>query len=283
MFGQNDDTDEDLTSRVTFDAVAGVEYQIAVDGFDNAEGAIELHVNSTRPVVSVVASAATAAERGFVEGSFTLTRIGSPESPLSVKYSITGTATNGLDFAQLSGVAQFPAGAASVALPVRPLPDTLAEGPETVVLTLVGDAGYNVATARTDTVTIDDQPIDAWRFATFGGDVPGGMDLDDFDGDGICNLEEYALNLDARTAEFPKPPVILRETVAGTEYLTLIFLKSSDRPDVSIRVEKSEDGIQTWAPLSDEVVGVSGSDEMHRARVPLDGGSKMLRLRITRP
>lgn len=40
----NDDSSNDETSRVSFQAVAGVEYEIAVDGYRGAQGNIQLHI-----------------------------------------------------------------------------------------------------------------------------------------------------------------------------------------------------------------------------------------------
>ena len=71
-------------------------------------------------------------------------------------YTVTGTATNSSDYTTLSGSVTIPAGQSSATINVGPIDDTVAEGPETVILTLVDVAGYSVGTPSTDTVTIAD-------------------------------------------------------------------------------------------------------------------------------
>jgi len=65
--------------------------------------------------------------------SFRLKRSGSTAAALAVNYSVSGTATNGTDYNRLNGGAFFPPGAATVDVPVVPLPDNFAEGRETVI------------------------------------------------------------------------------------------------------------------------------------------------------
>src|SRR5581483_1375077 len=62
-----------------------------------------------------------------------------------VSYTVGGTATNGTDYTTLPGTITFPAGAATVDLPVNPTDDTLVEGTETVVVTPTAAAGYTVS------------------------------------------------------------------------------------------------------------------------------------------
>ncbi len=64
--------------------------------------------------------------------TFTLPFV-SPQSWI-VNYNIGGTATNGVDYTTLSGVALIPAGSDSVSIIVHPLTDALAEPTETVIL-----------------------------------------------------------------------------------------------------------------------------------------------------
>jgi gliding motility-associated-like protein len=55
---------------------------------------------------------------------------------ITVNYTISGTAANGVDYAALSGTATIPAGAHSITVPVTVSDDQVIEGTETVVLTL---------------------------------------------------------------------------------------------------------------------------------------------------
>jgi hypothetical protein len=103
---------------------------------------------------------ATAAEGGTDQGAFRLTRVASATlsmaSPLTVTFTLSGTATNGTDYTTLPLTATFPAGSATVDIVVAPVADALAEGAETVTLTLASAAPYAIGSPATGTVTIAD-------------------------------------------------------------------------------------------------------------------------------
>src|SRR5204863_14943 len=69
-------------------------------------------------------------------GVFTVTRTGNTVAPLTVNYTVTGTATAGSDYTALSGSVTIPGGQASATITVAVLDDFVAEGPETVIVTL---------------------------------------------------------------------------------------------------------------------------------------------------
>lgn len=75
---------------------------------------------------------------------FRVLRSGSTSNALTVNYAISGTASNGADYEQLSGVVTIPAGAHSADIKIIPIDDELAEGIETVVLALVPSPLANV-------------------------------------------------------------------------------------------------------------------------------------------
>ncbi len=108
------------------------------------------------PTVNVNATDDSAAEAGLATGTFTITRGGDLTSPLTVNYTIGGSATNGSDYATLSGSVVIAAGSASATVVVTPADDGLDETNETVVLTLAAGAGYQVGSSNDDTVTIAD-------------------------------------------------------------------------------------------------------------------------------
>jgi hypothetical protein len=95
-------------------------------------------------VVSVFALDPTASEARLNRGRCLLTRVGSPTAPLTVPYSVGGTATPGSDYLTLPGTVTIAAGAFSALVPVIPLQDTVQEAAETVTLTLTPDAAYAV-------------------------------------------------------------------------------------------------------------------------------------------
>jgi len=79
--------------------------------------------------------------------------------PITVNYTIAGTATNGVDYATLSGTAIIPAGQNMLTVDVNVIDDKIIEGTETVVMTLNNASspsfGFTIGTA-TATVNIAD-------------------------------------------------------------------------------------------------------------------------------
>ena len=91
-------------------------------------------------------------------GQFRVTRSGLTDfsSPLTISYTIGGTATNGTDYTTLSGTATIPYGHESALIDVSPSYNGLAnEGAENVTLTLV-ESGYLLGSPTAATVTIHD-------------------------------------------------------------------------------------------------------------------------------
>jgi T5SS/PEP-CTERM-associated repeat protein len=82
-----------------------------------------------------------------------LTRTGDTTLPLTVAYTVGGTATSGVDYAALPGAIQFPAKKKSVTLLVQPIADALEEGSETIELSLAPNASF--APGLTATLTIE--------------------------------------------------------------------------------------------------------------------------------
>ena len=115
---------------------------------------------ATPPVVTVSATKSTADESGTNDGEFTFTRSGDVRTPLTISYGVGGSAVNGVDFAALPGSLKFPAGVASVKLPVQVIPDLQIEGTDTAVVTIVAGAGYAVGAQdqTRQTVSIADSP-----------------------------------------------------------------------------------------------------------------------------
>ena len=67
---------------------------------------------------------------------FSVQRFGDASSNLTVNYSISGTASNGVDYAALPGYVTVPAGAAYTLIPVVPIDNGASNVNKTVILTL---------------------------------------------------------------------------------------------------------------------------------------------------
>lgn len=98
----------------------------------------------------------------FPRGQFKLSRTGSTTETLAVTLTRTGTATNGVDYAQISTTWTIPAGSESVLIDVNPIDDHRVEGTEQVSLAVEQSANYGTGVASAE-VKIFDNDFWAWR------------------------------------------------------------------------------------------------------------------------
>ncbi|GFE71566.1 Calx-beta domain-containing protein [Chroococcus sp. FPU101] len=110
------------------------------------------------PTVTLAVSPASVTEDGTANLVYTFTRTGVLTSSLNVNYGITGTATNGTDYANIGTSVTFAANSNTAQVIVNPTADTVVESNETVALTLASNAAYTIGTtgAVTGTITNDD-------------------------------------------------------------------------------------------------------------------------------
>ena len=128
-------------------------------------------VAGANPVtVAIAATDRDAMENSIDTGTFTVTR-SSGVGALTINYTISGLATNGVDYQTLGTSLSFADGETSKTITVTPLNDSQAEATETVVLTLAEDTGFNVTSpAATVRIFDDESPVasvsvsmpDAW-------------------------------------------------------------------------------------------------------------------------
>lgn len=120
---------------------------------------------SPLPTVTIRATDPDAAETLPTQapntGTFTVYVANNPclNCTLTVYYSLSGTATNGVDYTSLTGKVTIPAGAASATITVSPIDDSAHEGTETVDAKLIQcptGGCYLIGTPNTATVKIAD-------------------------------------------------------------------------------------------------------------------------------
>jgi len=159
LIGQDDDTGSNRTSKVTFSAVNGTVYQIAIDGYDGVSGNIAL---SRTPdpaqlgTITIVATDTDATEGSADTGTFTISRTGATTSALTVNLAISGTSTNAIDYGTIATAFTLPVGAASGTISVTPIDDALIEGNETVIATIQSNSAYTVGAPSLAAVTVFD-------------------------------------------------------------------------------------------------------------------------------
>lgn len=104
-------------------------------------------------------------ENGHHTMSVMFERVGPVNQNLLVSYAIGGSASNGVDYASISGVLTIPAGKKQQPLLIKPIDDLFVEGNETVAITVLPDTSsyrtYVAGTNATAIVTIidDDLPL----------------------------------------------------------------------------------------------------------------------------
>jgi hypothetical protein len=122
---------------------------------DSAVAAIASETGSNTG--SVLAFDSTASETGAAgpdQGAFRFTRTGSTAAILTVTFTVSGSATSGVDYQALPVTVTFGVGQPIVDLAVIPVPDETVEGAESVVVTLTDGATYDLGSPSTATVTI---------------------------------------------------------------------------------------------------------------------------------
>jgi hypothetical protein len=120
-----------------------------------------LITNDDFPSITLSLTNSSVREDGADNIVYTFTRTGPTTSPLSVKYSLAGSAT-ATDYTGASPSANtvtFAANSTSVSVTLDPTTDTLIEPTETIALTLVSGSGYKLGTTTAVVSTILDDDI----------------------------------------------------------------------------------------------------------------------------
>ncbi|HZR16552.1 MAG TPA: Ig-like domain-containing protein [Verrucomicrobiae bacterium] len=111
------------------------------------------------PLVVVVAPDPTALE-GTSSGAFTLIRYGSTDADLAVNVQLSGSASNGVDYATIGNVITIPAGSLATDIKVDPILDTVNRGNKTVILAVETNSNYRIGEHHWAAVKIIDDAFD---------------------------------------------------------------------------------------------------------------------------
>jgi uncharacterized protein (DUF1800 family) len=139
-------------------------YTATVSGANGGTGIalVEVYTDqeamSGSDTVSVTSTTAAANNSGGQPGAYTFTRIGDITQPLTISYSMGGSANSGTDYAFLPGTITFPAASATVTLALDPYPTINPDSTTTATLTLTPGGSYTIGPAGAATVTIMDLP-----------------------------------------------------------------------------------------------------------------------------
>jgi len=144
------DTAAEGPETVILELGPGVGY--LVDGLARATAVVNDN-DTTLPKVSIVVGEAITVEGSPSPATIVFTRSGSTAVPLNVPYSVSGSASSGLDFSTLSGTQLIPVGAASATLNITSLDDALSESLETVTIR-IGSSGTLLADPLANSATV---------------------------------------------------------------------------------------------------------------------------------
>ncbi|WP_316801641.1 Calx-beta domain-containing protein [Pedobacter frigidisoli] len=109
--------------------------------------------DNTKATITVAAT--TNAAEPSTNGLFTFTLSNPSTTDTQVTFAVTGSATSGTDYSALGTTITIPAGQTSVTLPVTVQADNLAEGTETVILTMTAATSNTAITASTTPATVN--------------------------------------------------------------------------------------------------------------------------------
>lgn len=133
----------------------GNDHGLAIDDFTFSATV----VTPTTPVITITTPDDDIAETGPNPGTFRISRTGATTDPLTINYSISGTAGASDYTPTLTGSATILSGQASVDIIITPVDDANNEGDETVILELQDAAEYDLGAAAIATLTIDDNDV----------------------------------------------------------------------------------------------------------------------------
>lgn len=141
------------------DVEAGHESDNPLDVAMTADKAITANFEAL-PVISASAPDATACEDGVDCALIRLARTGGLGQPLDVVIQCSGTAQAGNDYSTIASPVTFAAGEDTCEIEIVGISDTLAEGDETVILTIQASDDYVVGTPDAATVTIQNVAVE---------------------------------------------------------------------------------------------------------------------------
>ncbi|MGC3988856.1 MAG: PA14 domain-containing protein [Chthoniobacteraceae bacterium] len=126
-------------------------YESTSDGVNNDLTVLTAALQATTSTITIAADDPIASTDGLDPGSITITRTGRLD-PLTIAYTVTGTAVAGTDYTALSGSVSLGLGVNSVKIPITSLA-TSTSG-RTVIVNLATGTSYTLGTTTTATVTI---------------------------------------------------------------------------------------------------------------------------------
>ncbi len=116
-------------------------------------------LDNDRARVSVAAAGPSISEVATNSGAFIFSRDGFTNSDLMVSFTVSGNASNGVDYVQLPDTVTIPTGTNSIALPLTAIEDLELECVESVTVSITTNALYAIGPSTNATVGILDNEL----------------------------------------------------------------------------------------------------------------------------
>lgn len=133
-------------------------YTIQVSSIDGSTGLALVEVYDLTPetltTVGVVATVPSTDASGGPPAVFTFSRLGPTTNPVTLRYSISGSAVAGVDYNALPGSVTLPAGVGTATVTLTPLPNAKNGNNRTLTLTLTSDLSYGIGANDNASATI---------------------------------------------------------------------------------------------------------------------------------
>ncbi len=130
------------------------------ENFQISSGTATVTIQDDDPTLVTVFSNDTLAIEGTSnKAQFVVRRAGNLTVPLTVNYTTTGTATQGVDYTSPAGSIVIPSGSASATVSISALTDSEIEGDETVALVIQNNPNYNIGMPGSAVITIQDDEL----------------------------------------------------------------------------------------------------------------------------
>jgi hypothetical protein len=132
---------EDLLAEGQETVIAQISTSVAYTLYSSGMATVYLNDND-KPTISISIPDSSLSE-SLNKGQIRIVATPAPLSPLTVFYTMSGTAVSGTDYVAPSGSVVIPAGATSVLVDIVPKDDALVEGIETVILKVSAGTKYS--------------------------------------------------------------------------------------------------------------------------------------------
>ena len=149
------------TDTITHTFVEGRTYYVQARTYNSSTSSNYQVAWTLKPLATSTSPAPVAMEGGAI-GRFRIARNGPLEQPLTVNFTIGGTAINGVDYQTVASSVTMGNLDAFVDIEIVPIDDTLVEPRETVTLTITSNNAYVVGATGT-TVAIADNDLPSNR------------------------------------------------------------------------------------------------------------------------